>query len=64
MMKMKYITPEITVVEAAVEADILAASGEGESHVGSNSKWTDEIQVSEEVDLGAKSYSGWDTWDE
>lgn len=64
MMKMKYITPEIIVVEAAMEAGILAASsGEGFSKIADEEK--DEIQSSDdEMIMGSKGYSGWEAWDE
>lgn len=64
MMKMKYITPEIIVVEAAMEAGILAASGgEGSYNVADEEK--DAIQSSDdEMIMGSKGYSDWEAWDE
>ncbi len=63
MMKMKYITPEIIVVEAAMEAGILAASGEGSYNVANEEK--DAIQSSDdEMIMGSKGYSDWEAWDE
>lgn len=63
-MKMKYITPAITVMEAIMETYLLGNSTEkgGTGEYGDGTK--DNIKDTDEnVDMGAKDYNAWEAWD-
>lgn len=70
IMKMKYITPAITIMETVMETNLLDGSTQGSgSTVLGPSGPTDPSETpipgsSEDVDMGSKGYNAWEAWDE
>lgn len=65
VMKMKYITPSITVMEAILEPYLLEGStGKGGSASHGNDPEYNINETDEEIDQGAKGYNAWEAWDE
>lgn len=65
IMKMKYITPAITIMETVMETNLLDGSiqGSGVSVLpGEEKKVIDDTD--EDVNMGSKGYNAWETWDE
>lgn len=65
IMKMKYITPAITIMETVMETNLLDGSIQknGESVLpGEGKKVIDDTK--EEVNMGSKGYNSWEAWDE
>ena len=62
-MKMKYITPSITVMEAIMEPYLLenSTTGSGTSVISGEPEVV--IKPTEEIDMGAKDYNAWEAWD-
>ena len=65
IMKMKYITPAITIMETVMETNLLDGSIQksGESVLpGEGKKVIDDTD--EDVNMGSKGYNAWEAWDE
>lgn len=64
IMKMKYITPAITIMETVMETNLLDGSpqGSGESVLPNGGGVIDDTK--EEVNMGSKGYNSWEAWDE
>ena len=65
IMKMKYITPAITIMETVMETNLLDGStqGSGES-VLPNGGVGSIYDTKEDVNMGSKGYNSWEAWDE
>ena len=65
IMKMKYITPAITIMETVMETNLLDGSpqGSGESVLPNGGGGVID-DTKEEVDMGSKGYNSWEAWDE
>lgn len=65
IMKMKYITPAITIMETVMETNLLDGStqGSGVSVLPGEEK-KDIDDTDEDVNMGSKGYNAWETWDE
>ena len=64
IMKMKYITPAITIMETVMETNLLDGSpqGSGVSVLPGGGGVIDDTK--EEVYMGSKGYNSWEAWDE
>ncbi len=65
IMKMKYITPAITIMETVMETNLLDGSTQrsGEAVLPGEEK-TDINHTEEDVNMGSKGYNSWEAWDE
>lgn len=65
IMKMKYITPAITIMETVMETNLLDGStqGSGES-ILPNGDGSVIDDTKEDLDMGSKGYNAWEAWDE
>lgn len=65
IMKMKYITPAITIMETVMETNLLDGSpqGSGESVLPNGGGGVID-DTKEEVNMGSKGYNSWEAWDE
>lgn len=65
IMKMKYITPAITIMETVMETNLLDGStqGSGESVLLNGGGGVID-DTKEEVYMGSKGYNSWEAWDE
>lgn len=65
IMKMKYITPAITIMETVMETNLLDGSIQknGESVLPGEGK-KDIDDTDEDVYMGSKGYNSWEAWDE
>lgn len=65
IMKMKYITPAITIMETVMETNLLDGSIQknGESVLPGEGK-KDIDDTDEDVNMGSKGYNAWEAWDE
>lgn len=65
IMKMKYITPAITIMETVMETNLLDGSIQknGESVLPGEGK-KDIDDTDEDVYMGSKGYNAWEAWDE
>lgn len=65
IMKMKYITPAITIMETVMETNLLDGSIQknGESVLPGEGK-KDIDDTDEDVNMGSKGYNSWEEWDE
>lgn len=65
IMKMKYITPAITIMETVMETNLLDGSIQrnGESVLPGEEK-KDIHDTDEDVNMGSKGYNAWEAWDE
>ena len=65
IMKMKYITPAITIMETVMETNLLDGSIQknGESVLPDEGK-KDIDDTDEDVNMGSKGYNAWEAWDE
>ena len=65
IMKMKYITPAITIMETVMETNLLDGSIQknGESVLPGEGK-KDIDDTKEDVNMGSKGYNSWEAWDE
>lgn len=65
IMKMKYITPAITIMETVMETNLLDGSTQGSGKsVLPNGGGSDIDDTKEDLDMGSKGYNAWETWDE
>ena len=65
IMKMKYITPAITIMETVMETNLLDGStqGSGESVLPNGDGGVID-DTKEDVNMGSKGYNSWEAWDE
>ena len=65
IMKMKYITPAITIMETVMETNLLDGSIQknGESVLPGEGK-KDIDDTDEDANMGSKGYNSWEAWDE
>ena len=65
IMKMKYITPAITIMETVMETNLLDGSpqGSGQSVLPNGGGGVID-DTKEEVNMGSKGYNSWEAWDE
>lgn len=65
IMKMKYITPAITIMETVMETNLLDGSIQknGEAVLPGEGK-KDIDDTDEDVNMGSKGYNSWEAWDE
>lgn len=65
IMKMKYITPAITIMETVMETNLLDGSTQGSGvSVLPNGGGGVIDDTKEEVNMGSKGYNSWEAWDE
>lgn len=65
IMKMKYITPAITIMETVMETNLLDGSPQGSGESVLPNGGGDVIDdTKEEVNMGSKGYNAWEAWDE
>lgn len=65
IMKMKYITPAITIMETVMETNLLDGSiqGSGVSVLPKGDGGSID-DTDEDVNMGSKGYNAWEAWDE
>lgn len=61
IMKMKYITPAITIMETNLLDGSIQGSGKS---VLPNGGGSDIDDTKEDLDMGSKGYNAWEAWDE
>lgn len=65
IMKMKYITPAITIMETVMETNLLDGSTQGRGEaVLPNGDGGGIDDTEEDVNMGSKGYNSWEAWDE
>lgn len=64
IMKMKYITPAITIMETVMETNLLDGSTQGSGKSVLPGGGSDIDDTKEDLDMGSKGYNAWEAWDE